>query len=150
MPSGGSQAGSQPPPPSAEKEAQAKPDEVDPEAANKQVDLALRHLKDEMAKPKSDLMNRLGWTPDEAKKFVDNIQKLRDSARQPGSSDADKKAYNEFLKDLGLRPHGTRIESGGAGRDDLRHVRDAVQLQPPAEYDQLSREYSRATAAGQK
>ena len=149
FPAGGSRAGDQPPPPPAEEASQSKPDEVDPETANKQVDLALRHLKDEMSKPKSDLMDRLGWTPEEAKKFVENIEKLRDSAKQPGN-EANKTAYHEFLKDLGLRPHGTRIDSGKAGRDDLSHVRAAGQLEPPAEWDEVSRQYSRKTAGGQK
>ena len=57
---------------------------------------------------------------------MENIEKLRDAAKQPGNEGAEnKKAYNELLKDLGLRPHGTRIEGGTTRTDDLRGVRDA-------------------------
>lgn len=148
FPTGGSRAGNQPPPPT-EDGSQSKPDQVDLEASKKQVDMALRHIKDEMAKPKSELMDRIGWTPEQAKKFVENIEKLRDSANQPGNEGA-AKSYNEFLKDLGLRPHGTRIDSSKAGRNDVSRVRDAGQLAPPAEWDEVSKQYSRTTAGGQK
>ncbi len=146
LPSGGSQPGGQAEPPPSEHE-DSKPDAADPTFAKKQVDLALRHLKDEMSKPKSDLLDHLGWTPEEAKKFVENIEKLRDAANQSGS-EANKNAYPEFLKDLGLRPHGTRIAGGATRTDNLRGVRDAGQMQPPAEWDEITRQYSRSTAEG--
>jgi hypothetical protein len=147
FPAGGSSAGDQPTPPAPENAAQGKADAADEKFAKSQVDMALRHLKDETNKQKSDLLDRLGWTPDEARKFAENIEKLRDSAKQPGSEG--QKTYQEFLKDLGLRPHGTRIE-GAKTKDDFRGVRDAPQMEPPAEWDEISREYSKATAAGQK
>jgi collagen type III alpha len=149
LPTGGSRANGQDPPPPADLSDDAKADEPDLALSNKQVDLALRHLKDEMTKPKSNLMDRLGWTPEEAKKFVDNIEKLRDSAKQPGSNgEAGKKAYDEFLKDLGLRPHGTRVESVKTRAEDVAHVRDAGGMEPPAEYLEQSRDYSKTMAEG--
>ena len=64
-----------------------------------------------------ELLDRLGWTKEEAQKFLENMQKLKDSAQQPGSEgEAAKKAYNEFLKNLDLHPHGTQI-SGGTNED---------------------------------
>jgi hypothetical protein len=149
LPTGGSLPNGAAAPAPAEHAPQGKPDEVDLEFSKKQVDMALRHLKDEMAKQKPELLDRLGWTPEEAKKFVDNVEKLRDAADHP-SIDANKKAYNEFLKDLGLRPHGTRIEGGKTKTDDLRGVRDAGHMEPPAEWADATRRYSRATAEGQK
>ena len=38
-----------------------------------------------MAKQKPELLDRLGWTKEEAQKFLENMQKLKDSAQQPGS-----------------------------------------------------------------
>ena len=151
MPAGSTnQAGNQAAPPPPDSSSQAKEDEANQAFAKKQVDMALRHLKDEMTKPKSQLLDQLGWTPEEAKKFAENIEKLRDSANRPGSEgDANKKAYIEFLKDLGLRPHGTRIEGGKTTTDDLHNVRDAGDMQGPAEWEDITRGYSK-TVAGQK
>ena len=86
LPAGGSQpgdSGKPPVPPPHEPEGQ--PDAANPEFSKKQVDLALEHLKDEKAKQKSELLDRLGWTKEEAQKFLENMKKLKDSAQQPGS-----------------------------------------------------------------
>ena len=109
----------------------------------------MSHLKDEMNKQKPELLDRLGWTQDDAKRFVANIEKLRDAAKQPGDG-ADKKTYNEFLKNLGLHPHGTRIQGGQTRTDDMRNIRDSDQMQSPAEWADLSREYTRSAAEEQK
>ena len=63
------------------------------------------------------------------------MQKLKDSAKKPGSEgEAAKKAYNEFLKNLDLHPHGTQIRGGKPKTDDLRNVRDSGQMEPPADW----------------
>ncbi len=112
------------------------------EFSKKQVDLALEHLKGEKAKQKSELLDRLGWTKEEAQKFLENMNKLKDSAQQPGSEAA--KAYNEFLKNLDLHPHGTRLEGGKTRSDDMRSVRDSGQMAPPSDWAELYRAYTRS------
>ena len=105
-----------------------------------------------MAKEKPELLDRLGWTKEEAQKFLDNMKKLKDSAQQSGNQgEAAKKAYNEFLKNLDLHPHGTQINGGQTKTDNLRDVRDSGQMEPPSDWADLYRAYSRSTAtAGQK
>jgi len=96
------------------------------------------------------LLDRLGWTKEEAQKFVENLQKLKASAQQPGNEgEAAKNAYNEFLKNLDLHPHGTQIRGGQTKTDDMRNVRDSGQMEPPSDWADLYRAYSRSTA-GQK
>jgi hypothetical protein len=149
LPAGGSQAGRQGPPP-APRESQGGPDAANLEFSNKQVDLALEHLKQQKDKQKSELLDRLGWTKEEAQKFLENVQKLKDSAQQPGSDGAAaRQAYNEFLKNLDLHPHGTQIRGGKTGPDDVRNVHDSGQMEPPSEWADLFRAYNRSTA-GQK
>ena len=102
-----------------------------------------------MAKEKPPLLDRLGWTKDEARRFFENMKKLQNAARQPGSEgDAAKKAYNEFLKNLDLHPHVTRM-SGGKTKTDNNGARDSGQMATPSDWANLTRAYSRATA-GQK
>jgi len=149
LPAGGSPSTAQTAPAPTEGPTQGTPDEADLSFSKKQVDLALSHLKDEMTKQKPQLLDRLGWTQDDAKRFVANIEKLRDAAKQPGDG-ADKKAYNEFLKNLGLHPHGTRIQGGQTRTDDMRNIRDSGQMQSPAEWADLSHAYTRSAAEEQK
>ncbi|MGO9111878.1 MAG: hypothetical protein ACLP9L_21845 [Thermoguttaceae bacterium] len=150
MPAGGSQPNSVGSPPAASHQPEGQPDAADIEFSKKQVDLALEHLKEQMAKQKPELLDRLGWTKEEAQKFLENLKKLKDSAQQPGSEgEAGKKAYNEFLKNLDLHPYGTQIRGGQTKTDDLRNVRDSGQTEPPSEWADLYRAYSRSTA-GQK
>lgn len=129
--------------------AQSGADPANLEFAKKQVDLALEHLKDQKDKGNSELLHRLGWTKEEAEKFLQNMQKLKESAQQPGTEgEAGKKAYNEFLKDLDLRPGGTQIRGGQTKTDDLRNVRDSGQMEPPSEWADQYHAYSQGT--GQK
>ena len=149
LPAGGSQASSMGKPP-ATHEPEGEPDAANLEFSKKQVDLALEHLKDQMAKEKPELLDRLGWTKEEGWKFLENMKKLKDSAQQSGNQgEAGKKAYNEFLKNLDLHPHGTRLEGGKTQTDDVRNVRDSGQMEPPSDWADLYRAYSRSTA-GQK
>ncbi len=150
QPAGGSQAnrsGAVPPP---SQQPQGGPDPANLDFTKHEVDLALEHLKEQMAKKKPELLDRLGWTKEEGQKFLENLQKLKDSAQQPGSEgEAAKKAYNEFLKNLDLHPHGTQIGGGKTETDDMRGVRDSGQMEPPSDWADLYRAYSRSTA-GQK
>jgi len=146
LPAGGSAAtasnptSASPPPP-------GEPDPASLEFSKNQVDLALEHLKDQLAKQKPELLDRLGWTKEEGQKFLENMRKLKDSAQQSGSEgEAGKKAYKEVLKNLDLHPHGTRIGGGQTKTDDLRRVRDSGQMEPPSEYYDRYRAYSHATA----
>ena len=129
--------------------AQSGADPANMEFAKKQVDLALEHLKDQKDKGNSELLHRLGWTKEEAEKFLQNMQKLKESAQQPGTEgEAGKKAYNEFLKDLDLHPGGTQIRGGQTKPDNLQGVRDSGQMEPPSEWADQYHAYSQAT--GQK
>jgi collagen type III alpha len=149
QPAGGSQAGTRGNPTISQHEPEGGPDAADLDFSKKQVDLALNHLKDQMASQKPELLDKLGWTKEEAQKFIDNLNKLKDSAQKPGSEgEKGKQAYNEFLKNLDLHPHNTRIEGGKTKVDDLR-ARDSGQMEVPSEYAEEYHAYSRSTA-GQK
>lgn len=150
LPAGGSQATGLDKPLPASHEPEGQPDAANLEFTKKQVDLALEHLKEQMAKEKPELLDRLGWTKEETQKFLENMKKLQDSAQQPGSEgEAGKKAYNEFLKNLDLHPHGTQIRRGQTPTDDLQKVRGSDEMEPPGDWANLYRAYSRSTA-GQK
>ncbi len=80
-------------------------DEANLDYARKQTELALEHLEDQLGKDKPELLERLGWTREQAQRFIDRWQQLRQAADEKGPrGDAAKKQLDDALKSLGLRP----------------------------------------------
>jgi hypothetical protein len=123
------------------------------EYARKATDLALAHLKDELAKdrPDPELLNRLGWTRNDLEKFVKRWEQLRGPARTGGESDASaKRELDEALRSLGLRPRATSMQ-GNAGRDDKSQgYKESRRTSPPPEYAEQYKAYTQGTAKGGK
>ena len=119
--------------------------------ARKATDLALDHLKDQLAKEKPDqsLLDRLGWTRDELAKFAERwAQMKRDAAGKGPQSETARKSLDEALKSLGLRRHGTELRGGQTARDRLQDLRDAGRFGAPAQWAEQFREYTRGVAGG--
>ncbi|MBN2577961.1 MAG: hypothetical protein JXB10_03140 [Pirellulales bacterium] len=130
-------------PPAVESPAE----EANLEYARKQTELALRHLDEELSKEKSDLLKELGWTREEARRFLARWSQMRQSARDSGPQGAEaKQKLDDAIRSLGLRPRGTAIGRGGAKSEDLRDLRDAGRFAPPAEWAEQFRAFSRGVA----
>jgi hypothetical protein len=120
------------------------------EFTRKQVDLLLEHLANESAKEKSGLLKELGWSRDEAQRFLENWRKMEAAAQESGAKgDAGRRSLDEALRNLGLRPHGTRLKGGRTTTDQIQNLRDAGQFDPPSEWQDAVGAYSR-TLAGQR
>ena len=139
------QASNETPPNMAEPGA----DEGNLEFARKQTNLALEHLKDQMNKDKSEVLERLGWTPDDARRFFEKWEQMQRSAREPGPNQkAAKRQLDDALKSLGLRPRGTEIRGATTTRDKLGGLRENIRFTPPAEWAEHVKEYQRSVASG--
>ena len=115
--------------------------------ARKQTELALEHLEDQLAKDKPELLEKLGWTREQAQQFMDRWQELRRAAEEKSPrGDAAKKQLDDALKSFGLRPGTTVIKRGGVKADQLRDLRDAGRFAPPADWAEQFREYTRGVA----
>lgn len=104
--------------------------------ANQATDLALRHLRDELAKdnPDPNLLKRINMSKAEAQEFLRRMEQNLDQAKQPGA--AGEVARNR-LRNLGLRP------SSSGGQDDaLRGLRESTITRPPAQYREEYRSYT--------
>ena len=128
-------------------------DEANLEYARKATDLALTHLKDELAKDKPDqeLLDRLGWSKADLEKFVRRWEAMRAGAQAPGErGETARRELDETLRSLGLRPRSTTIKSK-AGRDDrMQGIKESRRTTPPPEYQEQSKAYSQGTARGSK
>ncbi len=59
-------------------------DAINLDYSRKQTELALEHLEDQLAKDQPDLLQRLGWTREQAQQFIDRWNQLRRAAEEKG------------------------------------------------------------------
>jgi hypothetical protein len=124
-------------------------DDPNLEYARKATDLALEHLKDQMKQDDSELLDRLGWGPEEAEKFHQRWEQMkRDAAQEGPEGEAARRRLDNALKSLGLRPRGTQIRGGGTETDRLRGMREAGRFDPPSDWSELFRAYTRGVTSG--
>ena len=132
-------------------EPEGEPDAANLEFSDKQVDLALEHLRDEKDKQNSELLDRLGWTKEEAEKFLENMKKLKDSAQQPGSDGrGGQEGLQRVLEEPRFCTRMARRSDGADATDDLQNVHDSGQMEPPADWADLLPRLFASTTAGQK
>ncbi len=119
------------------------------EYARKVTDLALEHLSDQMDKEDSELLERLGWTADEARRFLARWEQLKQTAgRSDEKGDEARRWLAEALKSLGLRGGGTELRGGGTRPDRLDSLRESGRFDPPPDWAEHIREFYRGRAAG--
>jgi hypothetical protein len=145
-PAGGGQAGGVDPGGPPPKPELADADDPDLRYANKQTDLTLRHLREELAKnkPNPDLLKQLGWSRDDLEKFYRRWTDMKREAQQEGPAGPAQKKLNQALKSLGLRPQGTQLKAETSAGDQVRNLRDSYRGDPPPEW----REYLKAYTEG--
>jgi hypothetical protein len=149
-PTAGSKPGERPedaPPEAVENAA----DEANIEYSRQQTELALEHLRDQLAKEKPGLLERLGWTKEDARRFLERWEQMRQSAAEKGpAGEAARKQFSDALKSLGLRPRGTGLGPGGTPRDKPQNLHDAGRFPPPPDYAEQFREYTKGVAGGER
>jgi hypothetical protein len=128
--------------------AAAPGDDPNLEYANKQTDLALTRLRDELKKDKPDpeLLKRLGWTRDDMERFYRQWLEMKRSAQvaSPQAPTAQKDLH-DALRSLGLTPRGTSLRTTATGSDSTRQG-EALRVGAPAEWEEFLRAYTRGVA----
>ncbi len=126
-------------------------DEANLAYARAQTALALEHLRDQLAKEKPALLDQLGWTKDDARRFLDRWEQMQRAAAQPGpEGDAAREHLDDTLRSLGLRRGATELRRGAVAGDQSEQARDAARFAPPPEWAEQFREYTRGVAGEQK
>ncbi|MFM7073980.1 MAG: hypothetical protein ACKO38_19510 [Planctomycetota bacterium] len=124
----------------------AEGDAANLDYANRATDLVLDYLKDQKDAPNQELLDRLGWSADDLRKFVNRWETLKRGANEPDP--AARRELSDSLRSLGLRPAADRRRSVNAANDTLRGNRDAGgRSDPPAKYQERFNAYRRG--AGQ-
>ena len=93
------------------------------------------------------LLERLGWSKDDARRFLERWEQMRESAGEKGTnSEVARKRFEDALRSLGLRPRGAELKHGSIEADKPQQQRDASRFAPPPDWAEQFREYTRGVA----
>lgn len=113
--------------------------------ARNAADLALEHLRDAVNGEKREVLDALGWTPEQARAFLDRWEAMR---RQADTGDATAKGrFERTLQSLGLRPDGVR-SSRDVPADAKGGQAEGRRSRPPADYRDQFRAFLQGTSVG--
>lgn len=123
-------------------------DEANLDYARKQTDLILDRLDEQLNKKEVDksLLDKLGWTQDELRRFVDRWKGLKSKAEDQGGSDESKSELNDALRSLGLGRNTRTGFNSKIDKDKLRDLQDAFRSRVPLEFQEQIRSYVKGTA----
>jgi hypothetical protein len=139
-PTGG--AAAQGPPPSRETEWGSQ----ELENARNAADLALEHLRTTVDSGRTDVLDELGWTRDQARAFLDRWESMR---RQSESPDLQKRGeFERVLRSLGLRPAGVQ-SSREVPADAKGGQAEGRRSRPPSDYRERFKAFLQGTSGEQ-
>jgi hypothetical protein len=139
-PTGG--AAAQGPPPSRETEWGSQ----ELENARNAADLALEHLRATVDSGRTDVLDELGWTRDQARAFLDRWESMR---RQSESPELQKRGeFERVLRSLGLRPAGVQ-SSRDVPADAKGGQAEGRRSRPPSDYRERFKAFLQGTSGEQ-
>jgi hypothetical protein len=117
--------------------------EQDLSNARNAADLAIEHLQDAVASGRSDVLDELGWTRDQARAFLDRWEAMR---RLSESNDPVARAeFERAVRSLGLRPGGVR-NSRDVPTDVKGGQAEGRRSRPPSDYREQFKAYTQGTS----
>jgi len=118
--------------------------EQDLSHARNAADMAIEHLRDAVTSGDTEVLDELGWTPDDARAFLARWERMRQAAK-----DGDPRAQGEFdraVQSLGMRP--TRVQSSRDVPADVKGGQaEGRRSRPPSDYREQFRAFMQGAAA---
>ena len=92
--------------------------------------MVLDYLETQRDAPDQELLDRMQWSDDDMRQFLDRWKKVRQSdSVEPGGPSAGRDV-EDALRSLGLRPPGRATRRSQDGGDGTRGLRDAGNRNP--------------------
>ena len=89
------------------------------------------------------MLDRLGWTADEARAFLDRWQKMRQFSES--GDPVERGQFEQTMRSLGLRPDGVR-SSRDVPSDARGGQAEGRRSRPPADYQEQFKAYTQGTS----
>jgi len=116
------------------------------ENARNAADLAIEHLRTTVESGRTDVLDELGWTRDQARAFLDRWETMR---RQAESADPQKRGeFDRVLRSLGLRPAGVQ-SSRDVPADTKGGQAEGRRSRPPSDYRERFKAFLQGTSGEQ-
>jgi len=110
--------------------------------ARNAADLAVEHLRESVAAGRTDVLDSLGWTPEQARAFLNRWEAMK---RMAGSPDVRQRGeFEKTLRSLGLRPGGVR-SSRDVPTDVKGGQAEGRRSRPPSGYREQLKAYLQGT-----
>ena len=127
------------PPPSRETEW----GEQDLAHARNAASLALEHLRKAVESGDTTVLDRLGWTRDQARAFLERWEKMRRLAES--ADPIERGTFDRTMRSLGLRPDGVK-SSRDVPADARGGQAEGRRSRPPADYQEQVKAYTQGTS----
>jgi hypothetical protein len=111
--------------------------------ARNAANLALDYLQKAVESGDTAVLDRLGWTADEARAFLDRWQKMRQFAAS--ADPVERGEFERAVRSLGLRPDGVR-SSRDVPSDARGGQAEGRRSRPPADYQEQFKAYTQGTS----
>jgi hypothetical protein len=112
--------------------------------ARNAANLAVEHLRNSLDKGRTDMLDELGWTPEQARAFLARWQAMQ---RLAGSADpAERAEYERAVRSLGLRPEGVR-SSRDVPADVKGGQAEGRRSRPPSDYREQFKAFMQGTSS---
>lgn len=125
-------------PPAADDTASTDVDEADEanlDYARQATDLVLEYLKDQKNQRDGDLLDKLGWSPEDLEKFRQRWEQMkRDAGRNDPVGVSAQRELDEVLRSLGLTPTRDRLQAARSRNDSIQVRNTGRRSKPPASY----------------
>jgi collagen type III alpha len=113
------------------------------EHARNAADLAVEHLRNSLDAGRTDVLDELGWTPEQARAFLDRWRAMQ---RLAGSDDPRERAeFERAVRSLGLRPDGVR-SSRDVPADEKGGQAEGRRSRPPSDYREQFKAFMQGTS----
>ena len=134
-------AGGEGGPPPERQDREMEWGEQDLANARNAADLAIEHLRESVEAGRSDVLDDLGWTPAQARAFLDRWAAMK---RMATSGDARTRGeFDRAVKSLGLRPTGVR-SSRDVPADVKGGQAEGRRSRPPSDYREQFKAFMQA------
>ena len=127
-------------------------DEANPEFTKQAANLVLKRLKNELERGEVDqeLLDELGWTPEQMKKFVDRMQQQVEDKGDDNSpaAQARRRQFEEMLRNLDVTSKTQRRNDTSKDKQNGEAI-GPVRRAPPPEYREWFESYKKSVSKKQ-
>ncbi len=122
-------------------------DAANVEYAKEQLNLVLEKLNDQLAKKEVDreLLDELGWSEEDLRKFVDRWRERQQAANQNATDESARTELEDALRSLGLKPPKIRQQTV-AEEDKLRDLNQGIRTGVPLRFRDRLRAYNQGVS----